>query len=50
MITPSEFKRWIDTAIRDAERRGMTDDEILLMILETVRELVSRKMLEVAHR
>ena len=46
MITPAEFKNWIEKCKRDAKAEGMTDDQIYLEFLEQVRHMTSGMMIK----
>ena len=49
-MTPQEFKRWIENAIRDAKIQGLSEADIYLELLEQVRHLTTRLMLKVSEK
>ena len=48
MLEPKVFKSWIDATIREAQLRGMPDEEILFEFIDQVRFMLVKQMLEIA--
>jgi hypothetical protein len=46
-MPPQEFKDWIDNCIRDAKKKGFTDEDILFEFMERVRIMVTKRMIEI---
>ncbi len=46
MMLISEFNQWLDNCERDAEAKGLTEEEIFLAYLERVRSETVRRLVK----
>lgn len=46
-MEPQEFKCWIENCVRDAKLRGLTEDEILIEMIEQVRRMLLKKEIDI---
>ncbi len=45
-MKPLEFKNWLDNCLRDARTQGLSDEDILIELLEQTRILTTKVQLK----
>ena len=45
-----EFKCWIENCVKDARIKGMSDDAILVELIEQIRMMLTKKQIEILGR
>jgi len=49
-MNPQELKTWIEDCIRTAKSKGMSDEEILIELMEQVRIMLVREAIKICDK